>query len=387
MSTGVLMAVGIIATFVTFGFGRFAYGALLPSMRQDLDMSYTAAGALSTANLVAYLAGSQVARLLLQRVPATRLITLAVTATAVVLLGLASIDRFLLALPLMMALGVLSAVAWVSLIQLIKAEAPMATRGRVIGTASLGAAWGIPVVGLIVVLAGAGHWRLAWAAMAVVSTAGLLWTVATLRASGSTEPEAVTRRPWGPDLRHVRVQKLLGAYFLYGVWFAVFATFVVSYLEDGGLSAGGSTGVWSILGLFAGVGTLVLGRAVDRFGPRRTGVLALGLAAAFAAALGGADSWVRFVLTALIGLPLVGTGTVMMVFASSIFRAADASTRLVSVSTTANAFGQAVGPVVAGRVIDATDSFAMAFGFAAACGAVAALLVGRMPDRGVEPLL
>ena len=43
---------------VSLGITRFAYGLLLPVMREDLDWGYTLAGAMNTANAGGYLLGA-----------------------------------------------------------------------------------------------------------------------------------------------------------------------------------------------------------------------------------------------------------------------------------------------------------------------------------------
>ena len=52
---------------VSLGVTRFAYGLLLPPMRQALDWSYTLAGAMNTANAAGYLLGALLMPCLLQR--------------------------------------------------------------------------------------------------------------------------------------------------------------------------------------------------------------------------------------------------------------------------------------------------------------------------------
>jgi len=52
---------------VSLGVTRFAYGLLLPPMRESLGWSYTLAGAMNTANAAGYLAGALLMPRLLQR--------------------------------------------------------------------------------------------------------------------------------------------------------------------------------------------------------------------------------------------------------------------------------------------------------------------------------
>ena len=43
---------------VSNGLARFAYGLILPAMRDDLALSYTVAGWINTANAIGYLVGA-----------------------------------------------------------------------------------------------------------------------------------------------------------------------------------------------------------------------------------------------------------------------------------------------------------------------------------------
>ncbi|PWE26780.1 MFS transporter [Pararhodobacter marinus] len=79
-----------LGVLVTNGFGRFAYGLILPAMRADLDWSYAQAGWLNTANALGYIAGAVGTMLALRRLAPARLfaIGLAVTALSLVATGL-----------------------------------------------------------------------------------------------------------------------------------------------------------------------------------------------------------------------------------------------------------------------------------------------------------
>ena len=56
-----------LAAAVSLGITRFAYGMLLPPMRDDLGWTYTLAGAMNTANAVGYLLGALSAPWLMRR--------------------------------------------------------------------------------------------------------------------------------------------------------------------------------------------------------------------------------------------------------------------------------------------------------------------------------
>ena len=57
-----LIAVGLsLGPAVSNGLARFAYGLVLPAMRQDLSWTYTEAGWINTANAIGYLVGAVLA--------------------------------------------------------------------------------------------------------------------------------------------------------------------------------------------------------------------------------------------------------------------------------------------------------------------------------------
>ena len=68
-----LAAILSLGAAVSLGITRFAYGLLLPIMRDDLDWTYTLAGAMNTANAVGYLLGALTAPMLLRRQGPARL--------------------------------------------------------------------------------------------------------------------------------------------------------------------------------------------------------------------------------------------------------------------------------------------------------------------------
>ncbi|MEX0283126.1 MAG: YbfB/YjiJ family MFS transporter, partial [Paracoccaceae bacterium] len=71
---------------VTNGFARFAYGLILPAMREDLGWTYVQAGWLNTANALGYLTGAILTLLLIRRVNAAKLYAFGMITTAVSLM-------------------------------------------------------------------------------------------------------------------------------------------------------------------------------------------------------------------------------------------------------------------------------------------------------------
>ena len=99
---------------VSLGITRFAYGLLLPPMRDDLGWSYTLAGAMNTANAAGYLIGALTSPWLMRRYPPT---TLLVGGSALATLFMALSGFFTEAGPLLLQralAGVASALVFIA---------------------------------------------------------------------------------------------------------------------------------------------------------------------------------------------------------------------------------------------------------------------------------
>src|SRR5689334_7281118 len=82
-----------IAPAVGLGVARFAYGLLLPDMRESLHWSYSEAGLMNTANAAGYMAGALLAPAANRRVPplAAVFVGTALSAASMLLSGCSSL--------------------------------------------------------------------------------------------------------------------------------------------------------------------------------------------------------------------------------------------------------------------------------------------------------
>lgn len=77
---------------VTNGFARFAYGLILPAMREDLGWTYAQAGWLNTANALGYVTGAVLTMVLITRISPARLFSFGLVTTACALLATGVIE-------------------------------------------------------------------------------------------------------------------------------------------------------------------------------------------------------------------------------------------------------------------------------------------------------
>ena len=71
---------------VTNGFARFAYGLILPAMKEEMGWNYAQAGWLNTANALGYIIGAILTMMLLRHLSAARLFSFGLISTTLALL-------------------------------------------------------------------------------------------------------------------------------------------------------------------------------------------------------------------------------------------------------------------------------------------------------------
>jgi predicted MFS family arabinose efflux permease len=237
-----------LAAAVSLGLARFSYALLLPPMRSDLGWSYLTAGAMNTVNAAGYLLGALLMPIALRRFAARQLLVWGSAGAALLLAahGVAGSDAVLYELRLLT--GVASAATFVSG-GLLAARLTGAPAGLVLGLYYGGTGVGIVVSALLVpplVVLPVDHaWRWAWAAL---GAAALVATAVTARATRSLDAvggAASQRVPFGVP----RFAFGLASYFLFGLGYIGYMTFVVTLLREQRLSTGFITVFYATLGV------------------------------------------------------------------------------------------------------------------------------------------
>ena len=246
LAAALMLALGAA---VSLGLARFSYALLLPPMRSDLGWSYLTAGLMNTANAAGYLAGALAAPWLLRRLGARGALVWGSLAAALAL-GLHALVRSdALLYALRFATGVASAAVFVSGGVLAARLATQSTQsaGLVLGIYYGGTGLGI-VASALLVPPFSGDWSLAWltlGAVALVLTALMAWQVPPAGAPGQAAPAAGTqdrRFAWG-DFGFG-----LAGYFMFGLGYIGYMTFIVTLLREQHLSTGTIVAFYSLLG-------------------------------------------------------------------------------------------------------------------------------------------
>lgn len=368
---------------IALGISRFSYGLLLPAMRTDLDWSYFLAGAMNTANALGYLLGALMTPWLMRRLSPQRLLLAGAILTGIFMMvsGLVT-DTGVLLLQRILA-GISSAFIFIAggvLAARLGALHPDRS-GLLLGLYYGGTGFGIAASALLVpaTLAaaaanGVAHgWHWPWLALGLLCLVATAAMAAPIRAIPDTARQPGEHHPF-----RVRAFafSLLG-YFMFGVGYIGYMTFVVALLKQQGMAASLITVFYALLGLAVVASSRIWAGMLDRFK--------------------GGESLA--ILNALLGIATIMpalTSAPLLVFFSGIlfgavFLSVVASTTAlvrhnlqpqswsagISAFTTVFAFGQIVGPSVAGWIADSAGGLERGLVFSALALFAGAILASQ----------
>jgi predicted MFS family arabinose efflux permease len=258
-----------LAAAISLGITRFAYGLLLPIMREDLGWSYTLAGAMNTANALGYLVGALSAPALMRRWGTPGAVLVAALGASVFM---ALSGFFRAAEPLLLQrwlAGITSAWLFVGggLLTAQLAAQHAGKSGWLLGLYYGGTGWGIVASAALVpaVVGWAGQWAMAWWALALLcalATAAMAPSVLSLRhastqaAGGPTAHQAL---PWR------RFVPMLAGYGCFGIGYIGYMTFVIALLREQGVGPQSRTLFYAALGVAVVASARVWAGVLDRY--------------------------------------------------------------------------------------------------------------------------
>ena len=276
LPTLVVAAALALGSAVSLGLARFAYALLLPPMRADLGWSYLTAGPMNTVNAAGYLVGALLAPAFLERFGVRTAFVAATAATAFALAahGLVADDGALYVLrfvagaasaPSLVGGAVLAAsLATVTSERAGAAPSAGLTLGMYYGGTGLGIVAAALLVPLLVGTAGARAWQPAWLGLGAVGLAATILVALATRglrspSAAGADPRAATRFGWrafAPGL---------AAYFLFGVGYIGYMTFVITLLREQQLAPALVTAFFAMLGLAVIASSWLWARMLQRF--------------------------------------------------------------------------------------------------------------------------
>jgi predicted MFS family arabinose efflux permease len=371
-----LLAVAILAASaaVAQAFGRFAYGLLLPAIRDDLGISNTFAGLIGGANVGAYLFGT-----MLVAYATSRFRLLAVLRTGLLLgtLGLALAAYAHSPYWLMLAVfitGIGGACVWIPA-PIVAADAlPASKRGLAVGALSSGIGIGVSFVSLLGgqlrAEAGDSAWSNVYGVLAVLGLFVLVLLFSLVRhrqakpggGAGIGGFAALVRMPgWKP---------FLSTYTIFGFMYYLVIGFLTTRLEDdSGWTSVDASFAFTLMGVAMIFGGPLLIAVAARLGVRRTSVLAFFLWPVAVLIVLSGISLPTLIACTTLGLLFSGIPTLMTLYVVANTTAQDYGPSFAA-GTLAFGIAQMISPPIGGFVADASGSFFLVFLLSALMGAL-----------------
>ena len=369
-----LLAVALsAAAAVSLGVTRFAYGLLLPAMREDLAWSYTLSGAMNTSNALGYFLGAlATSRVIALWGPGRAVLWGGLLAAVLMWMPGFFVDSALLIAQRLVA-GILSAVVFISggILAARMGSRQAGHAGLILGLYYGGTGAGIVLSALVVpwILDGTqlpfAPWVLAWWALGVAClllVAWLRWPVKVLAAwdtDGVAAAEPLEVVSWWP------MRYALWGYSLFGLGYIGYMTFAVALLREHGASGGEVAWFYGILGLMVMASSRIWAGLLNAH--RGGGALArlnalLGLAVVLPTL---SDNFYVFVLSgALFGAVFMSIVAATTAFVRLNFPAAAWSAGITAFSVVF-AIGQVLGPLAVGWVADSHGGLVRGFLYSA----------------------
>lgn len=238
---------------VTNGFARFAYGLILPAMREDLGWTYVQAGWLNTANALGYFTGAVLTLILITRVNAALLFAFGMVTTALSLLATGMIEALWWQTLWRVAAGLFGAMSFATsgaLAAQLFAHDPKRNALAIAVLFGTGGGLGIMLAGAsippMLTLLGITSWPLAWTIIGTVSLLFLplgLWAGWVLRPPRRIGPRTRTSLPILAMLPE------LAGYGSFGMGYIVYFTFLGSWMKAQSASPVLTATAWVLLGV------------------------------------------------------------------------------------------------------------------------------------------
>ncbi len=384
-----------ICVAVSLGFGRFALGMLLPAMGEALPLDYAQMGFISTGNFIGYTIGVVAAAWVIPKIGERWTISGGLMIVSISLLAVGQATGFASVLIIYSVTGLAGGCANVTALGLITHWFTRQLRGRAAGFQVSGSSLAIMFSGLVLpninLIMGPDGWRDGWMLLGGLSLFGTVFAGLVLRdrptdkglkpAGTPDDPVSTTGASGHPGAR--TVAHLGTIYFLFGVTYSVYLTFMVtSLVQEQGLSEVTAGQFWSTLGLITLISGPLFGFLSDMQGRRQALAAAFavyGTAYALAAIDGGEISqWASVAAFGVAGWSIPA----ILGAAVGDYAGPRNAVKILGTITIAFSLGQVMGPAIGGLLAEWTNSFAPGYWAIAATAGLAVLISLALPMPG-----
>lgn len=392
----IIVLVGTLTIFACLGLARFAFGMLLPSMRDALALSYDDMGLLGTGNFAGYLVAVSLIPVLLRWLTPRILIAAGLFLIAGCMLTMAACSSYTAVLILYTVVGVGSGLANIPVMVLVSYWFRQEKRGRAAGFIVIGSGFAIMFAGVVVPRLngafGADGWRVGWLLLGlIVLLVGVIAAVLIrndpaekgLKAAGNISALLYDPSETRGRFSTLRVLSHLGLlYFIFGATYVIYGTFIVTTMvEDYAFIEAGAGRFWAWVGFFSLFSGTLFGTLSDRIG-RRGGLMTVFGVQTLAYLLAG-SRWGEVALfgsVVLYGIAVFAIPAIMAAAVGDYLGKARAGAAFAMI-TICFAIGQTLGPLAAGMVAEFTGTFTQAYLASGAGTALGVILCLFLPER------
>lgn len=381
MRAWALVGIVVAATMVAQAFGRFTYALVLPSVQQDLGISYTLAGTLGMLNLAAYLVASLAVAWLSTRVAPDRIMRRGIGLCVVGLAGMWWAPNLPVVVAAMVVTGGAGASIWIPAPAVSSTLVPPERRALAIGTIGMGIGFGFVSAGWVARNVG-DNWTAVYGfeTMVALVTALLVWVFVRVPAEPGGSPPSLRALGTVPGWGYV-----LATYGGFGLSMSLFVNFFVARLEeDAGYSPATTGLVFAAFGIASIFGGPIYAGLSNRIGRRVAMQIGFtSMAAASLILLIGTGIW-PWLAAVVFGLAFAGVPTNTATYLRDYLSAREFGSGF-GVITLAFGVGQLLAPQIGGWIGDALGSFTVVFFLAAVVAMFAVVGSGRL--SGARPLV
>ncbi|MGE5704089.1 MAG: MFS transporter [Clostridia bacterium] len=381
---------GVFIIAIAIAFARFAYGVVLPFMRDGLSITYQQAGFLGTATSFGYLCTVIFAGVASAKWGGKQSILLGLLVIFAGFVGLSLTPSYELGILFMCMLGIGTAFIFTSLVTILTGWFPT-KKGLVIGYMNGGAGIGMLFVGLVVPYVNKLYpeigWRLTWGSFAVVSVLVLVQTLFFMRnpprlqAGGIKQKQSTSSSALKTVYLNRKVLLVGAIYGIVGLTYISQTIFIMSFMLKSGISPALAGQLITLNGILSVFSAPFWGGLSDKLGRRTALILAMGLnliATVFPVLY---PSVLSFACNSIL-IGSIGTGIFTLIQALSTEQVEPRDTPIAfSYVTFIYAFGQFIGPATSGWFIDNAGGFQSAFLFSSVCILIALVLTTRLQKQ------
>lgn len=380
-----------LVIFACIGFGRFAFGMVLPNMQSSLEITTTQVGLIGTSNFIGYIIGILFANILYSKYTTHKLIFTTMLLQGLSMLAMIIFDDYILISIVYTLSGFFAAIVNMAIMSYLSKVVPKEIRGKILGIVVSGNGLAIILSGQIVPFIENSTsyipWKISWIIFSLIVIAVAFLSQAGIKKHASHNiPEIkIKAKEYFVIPSFWKISIL---YIIFGITYVVYVTFFVSAVIDKyNISSSISGDFWALIGFTSMFSGFIFGILADKIGPYKSLVFVfiLQTIAHFLLSIdiGSVAIWLSAIL---FGISVWSIPSIITLLTSLHFDV-KRTTQVLSLVTLLFAAGQAVSPVAAGYLYDQSKDFSDVFMITSILTLIAAIfsfIFSRQPIKQLQ---